>query len=154
MTEDQTGCCAGPSVLYIIVLVIGLATVASAILFGRSSDAGGILREPCEPGGAGEGKVSFSRMAGAIGAVSFAAYFSAFGLWILESLAAGEKGVGKMISDTFLFPLIAAAFFFPYAFNQLASIWRPVGRVGGAASPASGASDGSEPAADPPPTRP
>jgi hypothetical protein len=65
---------------------------------------------------------SFSRVAGALGAVGIAATFVGIGYWALHELYFGDN-LGK-ISDLSTYFLAGSALFIPYAFNSLSSIFK------------------------------
>ena len=64
---------------------------------------------------------SFSRLAGAIGAIALAASFSGTSFWALHTLFVG--GNFEAISDLTTFYAVGAALFIPYAFNQLRGLF-------------------------------
>jgi hypothetical protein len=70
------------------------------------------------------GDVSFSRVAGALGAIGIAATFVGIGYWILHALFFDIAHV-RSIDGLSAYFLAGSALFMPYAFNQLASVFRP-----------------------------
>jgi hypothetical protein len=69
------------------------------------------------------GEASFSRVAGAVGAIGIAATFVSIGYWVLHTLFFDIDNLGK-IQGLGTYFLAGAAMFLPYAFNQLASIFK------------------------------
>lgn len=81
--------------------------------------------------------VSFSRVAGSIGAVALAAFFAGLSVWIFFALNdhqlypesgaedAERKPLIDRVSDLGTFILAGSALFIPYAFNRLSGIFRP-----------------------------
>jgi hypothetical protein len=67
---------------------------------------------------------SFSRVAGAIGAVGIAATFVGISYWILHTLFFDISNLTKLEGLGTYF-LAGSAMFLPYAFNQVASIFKP-----------------------------
>ena len=67
---------------------------------------------------------SFSRVAGAIGAVGIAATFVGISYWVLHTLFFDIGNLTKVEGLATYF-LAGSAMFLPYAFNQVASIFRP-----------------------------
>lgn len=113
------------------VLIWGLKIIAKALeLPGPSNLVGGagqpllrtILAEPpAEPSGE-QVKGSFSRTAGAIGAMGMAAVTIGIGYWMLYELFFG-KDLSRL-SDARWYFLSGSALFFPYAFNQLGKVFK------------------------------
>jgi hypothetical protein len=110
------------------VLIWGLKLVTKALAADANSGkplVASILSEPGpsptpqEPGDKG----SFSRTAGAIGATGMAAMFIGIGYWVLYGLffAKGDLAVLKHVGWYFL---AGSSMFFPYAFNQLSSVFK------------------------------
>ena len=65
---------------------------------------------------------SFSRVAGALGAVGIAATFVGIGYWALHGLYFG--GSLNKISDLSTYFLAGSALFIPYAFNTISSVFK------------------------------
>ena len=76
-----------------------------------------------DPGGTAPAEPSFSRVAGAIGALGIAAAFVGIGYWVLHALFFVEADIAN-IDGLRTYFLAGAAMFLPYAFNQLASIFK------------------------------
>ncbi|MEM6727434.1 MAG: hypothetical protein AAF618_02930 [Pseudomonadota bacterium] len=72
------------------------------------------------PSGEVSAKFSFSRFAGAVGAIGFAALFVSFGFWALCGLFL-QPALLKEFGSLWGYLLTSAAFFFPYATNQIAT---------------------------------
>jgi hypothetical protein len=83
-------------------------------------------RAPGAPGAAGQNTPdgSFSRTAGAIGAVGIAATFIGIGYWAIYELFFGSAADLTKISDLKVYFLAGSAMFLPYAFNQLSAIFK------------------------------
>jgi hypothetical protein len=90
-------------------------TVLQQALSEKPSPAPGGGTAPTEP--------SFSRVAGAIGALGIAAAFVGIGYWILHALFFVKSDLAN-IDGLRTYFLAGAAMFLPYAFNQLASIFK------------------------------
>ena len=75
-------------------------------------------------GGTQDQPGSFSRTAGAIGAVGIAATFVGIGYWIIFDLFADKGAELTKIGDLKYYFLAGSAMFLPYAFNQLSSIFK------------------------------
>jgi hypothetical protein len=82
------------------------------------------LSEKGEPPKSGDDNdPSFSRVAGALGAVGLAATFVGIGYWVMYELYFGTDLT--KLSNLNLYFLSGSALFLPYAFNRLASIFKP-----------------------------
>lgn len=68
------------------------------------------------------GSGSFSRIAGAIGALALAAFFAGVSYWALHALFA--DGELSKLQDLSQFFLVGSALFAPYAFNQIRGIFQ------------------------------
>ncbi|MFY0610994.1 MAG: hypothetical protein JXQ99_05665 [Hyphomicrobiaceae bacterium] len=116
-----------PPFVAIVILFIGFRVLLQALSGSRKGyddDAPMIAEVLCEKTDAGL-RMSFSRVAGAIGAIGFAAFFSALGFWVLSALGQNLTTVGDAIGQLWKFFIAAAAFFFPYAVNQLSPKRQP-----------------------------
>ena len=81
-------------------------------------------KDTFQPGAApSTAEASFRRVAGAIGAIGIAAAFVSMGYWVLHTLFFDIDNLGK-IQGLGTYFLAGSAMFLPYAFNQLASIFR------------------------------
>lgn len=74
------------------------------------------------PGPSGPGKGSFSRLAGAVGAIGLAATFIGIGYWVLFALFFG--GDLTKLDDIGTYFLSGSALFAPYAFNKLSTVFK------------------------------
>jgi hypothetical protein len=70
-----------------------------------------------------DGKGSFSRTAGAIGASGMAAVSVGLGYWVIYALFFGQHL--DVLQQASWYFLAGSALFFPYAFNQISRIFRP-----------------------------
>ncbi len=103
-------------IIYTVVLFAGIKALKNAV-DGNIKD---FLREKNQKSGDGSDK-SFSRLAGAIGAMGLSALFIGVGYWVIYILYSGGSldqltGLGKYF-------LTGSALFAPYAFNQLKEIF-------------------------------
>ena len=126
-----------PIIVHVAVSVIGFGYLGLSLYIWRN-DVPNVLCEPADGTAETERqkKMSFSRIAGVIGAINFSGFFAGLGIWVLLSLSSSlnqeqgqpaanqEAKIGTQIDELWMFFLAASAFFFPYAFNQLASVWR------------------------------
>jgi hypothetical protein len=69
-------------------------------------------------------KTSFSRVAGALGAVGIAANFVGIGYWALHGLFFGTSTDLSKISSLSTYFLAGSALFVPYAFRSLSDIFK------------------------------
>ena len=113
------------------VLIWGLKIIAKALESPTANNAVGgagqplirtVLAEPPSETGEAGVKGSFSRTAGAIGAMGMAAVTIGVGYWILHELFFGKE-LSKLADARWYF-LSGSALFFPYAFNQLGKIFK------------------------------
>jgi hypothetical protein len=65
---------------------------------------------------------SFSRVAGALGAIGLASTFVGIGYWVIYQLFLGDN-LAKL-NDLGIYFLAGSALFLPYAFNQISSIFK------------------------------
>ena len=107
-----------------IVLFLGLVVV---ILVMRSKSKDGkvnVVREFfSEDAKQGPGKGSFSRLAGAVGAMAIAATFVGIGYWAIEALFFEPENLDSLEKLRVYF-LVGSALFAPYAFNKLSEVFR------------------------------
>jgi hypothetical protein len=112
------------------VLIWALKLVSKALT--QPTSRAGILQGPLintilaeEPNDPTEPeKGSFSRTAGMIGATGLASVTIGIGYWIIYGLFYDEIDP-ESIKNVGWYYLAGSALFFPYAFNQLASIFNP-----------------------------
>lgn len=115
------------------VLIWGLKLIARALSAPAPTKAaaGGmiikpllntVLSEPPSDDGALDDKGSFSRTAGAIGAIGMASVMIGIGYWLLYGLFFGKNLA--LLGDAKWYFLAGSALFFPYAFNQLGKIFK------------------------------
>lgn len=71
---------------------------------------------------AGFAPTSFSRVSGFIGSLALAAAFVGLGYWVLYELFFEHKLA--QLKDLLVYALAGSALYAPYAFNQLASIFK------------------------------
>ncbi|HLN38263.1 MAG TPA: hypothetical protein VK337_10805 [Xanthobacteraceae bacterium] len=76
------------------------------------------------PGPAQDQPGSFSRLAGAIGAVGIAATFVGIGYWVIYDLFDTKGADLANIGNLKYYFLAGSAMFLPYAFNQLSSVFK------------------------------
>ena len=114
------------------VLIRGLGLITQALAVtppvkdgAKPPLASTVLAETPPPGDidATDTKGSFSRTAGAIGAVGMAAVSIELGYWVLYALFFDPQQLDKL-KDTGLYFLAGSALFFPYAVNQLSKIFK------------------------------
>ena len=77
-----------PPLVAIVILVVGFRSLLNTLSVNRkgyADDASMMAEVLCEKTDAGL-RMSFSRVAGAIGAIGFAAFFAALGIWVLSAL--------------------------------------------------------------------
>ena len=89
-----------------------------------------VLAEEPDPA-TGEFKGSFSRTAGAFGAMALAASLVGISYWIVFDLFYNSGSNLKNLQSAGWYFLAGAALFAPYAFNQLAKIFNPPGQPHG-----------------------
>ena len=68
--------------------------------------------------------ISFSRVAGAIGAISLAAFMAGLGFWIFFAINAKDTTMIDRLQGLSTYFLGGAAMFSPYGFNQLSKIFK------------------------------
>jgi hypothetical protein len=71
----------------------------------------------------GQSDVSYSRVAGAIGAIVLASFFWAVGNVILYKAFSSISDIRELVSSLGTFFLAGASMFLPYAFNQLRAVF-------------------------------
>lgn len=94
-------------------------TKSSLLLNGILSESKPI---PPLPSANGTVKGSFSRVSGAIGAISIAATFIGIGYWAIFALFFDPSNL-ENFKEMGTYFLAGSAMFMPYAFNQLSSIF-------------------------------
>lgn len=111
------------------VLIWGLRKI-STVLKAQTAGSATVMQEVLsEAGGAGDGttpaepgKGSFSRIAGAVGAMAIAATFVGIGYWAIYSLFFSPTSLTHF-KDMGTYFLAGSALFLPYAFNQLSKVF-------------------------------
>ncbi|MBP0496006.1 hypothetical protein [Roseomonas indoligenes] len=117
-------------ILMTVVLLWGLGLIARALLGGPSGDAReplirSMLSEPADQP-AKTVKGSFSRTAGAFGAMGLAASVVGISYWVIFDLfSTNGDNLGKL-KDVGWFFLAGSALFAPYAFNRLSKLFGAV----------------------------
>jgi len=81
-----------------------------------------LAEEPAKPDAPEKG--SFSRTAGIIGAIGMASVTIGIGYWVIYGLFFDTASLDSIKSVGWYY-LAGSALFFPYAFNQIASIFNP-----------------------------
>ena len=114
------------------VLIWGLKKISAVMQLqagGGATVMREVLSETTEPkegeGQQPQGKGSFSRIAGAIGAVAIAATFVGIGYWAIYALFYEPTHLTHF-KDLGTYFLAGSALFFPYAFNQLSKIFKSI----------------------------
>lgn len=106
------------------VLIWGLRLVSRELQkpgpAGRTLLSRALSEKTTDPSSPSDG--SFSRVAGALGAIAVASTFVGIGYWVLFELFLGND-LAKL-KDVGIYFLAGSALFLPYAFNQLSSIFR------------------------------
>lgn len=108
-----------------VVLIWGLRIISRALEATSSSGKPlikSMLTEP-DPGLPDLEKGSFSRTAGAFGAMGLSIATIGMAYWLLYALFISVNDL-KNIKDTWPFFLSGSALFAPYAFNQLSKIFK------------------------------
>ena len=82
------------------------------------------LSEKESTGEKADEQTSFSRVAGALGAVGIAATFVGIGYWALHGLFFGTTAELGKISSLSTYFLSGSALFIPYAFNKISEIFK------------------------------
>ena len=108
-----------------IVLILGLV-VLWMVLRSKSKDGkvdviGEFLTEKAE---VGAGKSSFSRLAGAVGAMAIAATFVGISYWAIEALFFEKDEYLGRLEKLWVYFMVGSALFAPYAFNKLSEVFK------------------------------
>lgn len=108
----------------VLVLIWGLRLLSKILLSSKTDTATQpmIASALTEKNADGE-PASFSRVAGAIGAVALASFMAGLGLWIFFGINATEDVLIERLESLGTYFLGGAALFAPYAFNQLSKVF-------------------------------
>lgn len=114
-----------PCIVMIVVLIWGLRLLTIALQKSGEPSADdtlfvGALREK----GDDTDKASFSRVAGAIGAMALASFMAGLGLWIFFAINMEDATRIDRLPKLSTYFLGGSALFAPYAFNQLSKIFK------------------------------
>jgi len=112
-----------PSVVTLGVLIWGLQLVSATLRTPREDGPQPLIADALTEKNDPKGQMSFSRVAGAIGSVSLAAFMAGLGIWVFFAIN-GDKDEIKRLSDLWPYMGGGAALFAPYAFNQLSNVFR------------------------------
>ncbi len=115
----------GPYEYISLVILMALQIAGIGFTFwslSRSSEKNAVVSMLVEKDGPVEGEISFSRVAGVLGALSLASLFIANVFWVQHQLFNG--GDLSAITERWPIYVFGTALFAPYAFNRLARFGR------------------------------
>jgi len=109
----------------IAVLIWGLRMLSRVLFETRQpTDDTSLIASALTEKSAENEPTSFSRVAGAIGAVSLAAFMAGLGLWVFFAISDQDATMIDRLSKLSTYFLGGAALFAPYAFNQLSKVFK------------------------------
>lgn len=114
-----------PCIVMIVVLIWGLRLLTVALQQdGASAEKTSLIAGALRETNDNANKASFSRVAGAIGAMALASFMAGLGLWIFFAINMEEATHIDRLPKLSTFFLGGSALFAPYAFNQLSKVFK------------------------------
>ena len=111
------------TVFWIALVVFNLSAVALLRLALTEANIGQALQEKSSAGAVAD-TTSYSRLAGLVGAVVLAAFFWGLGNVVIRAAVFDPAGLDAVVKGVGGYLLSGAALFAPYAFNQLARLFK------------------------------
>jgi len=111
-----------PAFVMLVIFIWGMKRIYSALNYvvASGTEQPALVKVLSEPADVEEGKTSFSRTAGAIGALAMASFFSGLGVWVLLSVGT-DADVSTKLAGISNYFLSGTALYAPYAVNRISN---------------------------------
>lgn len=114
-----------PIICMLVLLVTGLRLITVELTkpVNPTENSTKLSAAMTEKAGTGQ-SISFSRSAGAIGAMALASFFTGLGVWVLFSLNNADVKIGETMESLSTFLMTGGTLFAPYAINKITEIFK------------------------------